>query len=276
MRRGISTKRTKHVMEVCYLGLALVLVSLGGPTALALDPMGLPASQLRQGDYKLILDYSFSEMDLELTNGAFSEGGSLISLTLEDFEAHRAYAGLGYGLYDNWEGFLRLGGAKGTFGDTIWEAGEELEGGIDFAVGAGVKATFYETDDWRFGGLLQASYAEFDGTLELGAPGWVPDFVEVDIIQVQAALGATYRWTNRVSVYAGPFAYMAMGDFDDTFSVFDDGAATVGFSWDVDDGPNYGGYLGANIIVNENCTFNVEYQLAGDASAVGMGLMWRI
>ncbi|UCC99879.1 MAG: hypothetical protein JSW66_08345 [Phycisphaerales bacterium] len=276
MRRGISTKRTGRVTTTYILGLALVMVGLGGSTAFALDPMGPPASALRQGDYKLTLDYSFSEMDFELTDGTSSTGGELIPLTLKDFQAHRAYAGLGYGLYDNWEAFVRFGGTKGTFGDSIWEVGEEFEGGFDFAVGAGAKATFYETDSWRVGALLQASYAEFDGTLELSAPGWLPDVTEIDILQVQAAIGATYHWTDRISVYAGPFAYMVMGDFEDTFPVTTNGAGTITLSWDIDDGPNYGGYLGAYIILNDNSMLNVEYQLAADASAVGLGLMWRI
>lgn len=271
MRRATSAKRTSNFTGVCFLGFALVISCLGRTTAFALDLMGPPACALREGDYKLTLDYSFSEMDIELTDGTRTGGVPLIDLTLDDFEAHRAYAGLGYGLYDNWEAFVRLGGAKGTFGDTIWRVGEELEGGFDFAVGAGVKATFYERNDWSFGGLLQAHYAEFDGKLEANIPGWIPDFTEVDILQLQAALGATYRWTDRVSLYAGPFAYMAMGDFEDTLP-----ASMIALSWEIDQGLNYGGYLGAHIILDENCAFNIEYQLAADASAVGMGLMWRI
>jgi hypothetical protein len=276
MRRAAPAKRTKPSAEIVCLGLAFILVGMAGSPALALDPMGPPASALWKGDYRLGFDYSLSEMDLELINGTLTGVGDIIDLTLKDFQAHRAYATLGYGLSDNWEGFLRVGGANGTFGDTIWRAGEELEGGIDFAVGAGIKATFYETDLWRFGALLQAGYAEFDGTLESGVSGWLPDFAEVDILQVQAALGATYRWTDRLSVYAGPFAYMLMGDFNDTYNVLQPTPRARQLSWDLDSSINYGGYLGVNFMLRENCACNLEYQLAGNASAIGLGLIWRI
>lgn len=276
MRRGTPAKRTKYSVETVCLGLAFIVVSLAGSPALALDPMGPPASALWKGDYRVGLDYSLSEMDLELTDGTLTGVGKTIDLTLKDFQAHRAYATLGYGLSDNWEGFLRLGGANGTFGDTIWNAGEELEGGIDFAAGAGIKATFYETDLWRFGALLQAGYAEFDGTLESGVSGWLPDFTEVDILQIQAALGATYRWTDRLSIYAGPFAYMLMGDFEDTFPLTGESTIVSTYHWDLDSGLNFGGYLGANFMLRENCACNIEYQIAGNASTIGLGLMWKI
>ena len=276
MRRAAPTRRTKHSTQIIYLGLAFVLVVLAGTPALALDPMGPPASTLWKGDYRLGLDYSFEQMDLEMVNGTLTGVGDILDWTLKDFEAHRAYATLGYGLSDNWEGFLRLGGAIGTFGDMLWNAGEELEGGIDFAVGAGIKATFYETDLWRFGALLQASYTEFDGTLESSVPGWLPDFIEVDIVQVQAAVGATYRWTDRLSLYAGPFAYMVRGDFEDTYPTPGDGRAVSTLYWYIDSGINYGAYIGAHYLLRDNCTCNIEYQLAADASTIGLGIMWRL
>lgn len=269
MRRATPAKRTNHSTQTLCLALAFIVLVLAGSPALALDPMGPPSSALWKGDYRLGLDYSFSEMDFELVNGTLTGVGDIVDWSLKDFEAHRAYASLGYGLSANWEGFLRLGGAKGTFGDAILDSGEEFDGGLDFAVGAGIKATFYENDLWRLGALLQASYSEFDGALELSSPNWRPDFTEVDILLVQAGLGATYRWTDRVSVYAGPFAYMAMGDLDAALG-------TLNLHWDIDDSLNYGGYLGANVILSENCTGNIEYQLAGDASVIGLGLMWRI
>jgi hypothetical protein len=171
-----------------------------------------------------------------------------------------------------------VGGAKGTFGDSLWEGGEDFDGGIDFAAGAGIRATFFEVGDLLLGGLLQASYAEFDG--ELDGPGWPSsDFVEVKITEAQLALGATYRWTDRLSVYGGPFAHVAMGDFDDTFTFHDDdlgGLVQSHYYWYIDEGPNYGAYLGALIALGRNSSFNVEYQLTSDANAVGLGLMWRI
>jgi hypothetical protein len=286
MKRGINTARTGPVRKICYLALALVIAGLGGETALALDPMGPPATALQRGEYKAALDYSFSEMDFELTDGkwtdllegVFNDSGQAIDLTIKDFETHRAYASLGYGIFDNWEVFLRAGGAKATFGDSIWGGGEDFDGNIDFAAGAGIRATFFEVGDVLVGGLLQGSYSEFDG--ELDGPGWPSaDFVEVKIMEAQVALGATYRWTDWLSVYGGPFAYVVKGDFDDTF-VFNDsdlgGLVQAHYYWYIDEGPNYGAYLGALMALGRNSAFNVELQFTSDANALGMGLMWRI
>ena len=286
MKRGINTTRIEHVSKICYLALALVIAGLGGQSVFALDPMGPPASALQRGEYKATLDYSFSKMDLDLINGTWTERldgvfhgtGLAESLTIKDFKAHRAYAGLGYGVIDNWEAFLRLGGTNGTFGDSIWEDGEDFDGNIDFAAGAGVRATFYETGNLQLGGLLQASYAEYDGKLD--APGLPSsDFIEASITEVQLALGATYRWTDRLSVYGGPFAHVVWGDFDDTFTLFDDdldGLVHSVYSWEIDQGPDYGAYIGAWMVLNQNCSFNVELQLTADANALGMGLMYRL
>jgi hypothetical protein len=286
MKRGTTLAGIKQARKVCYLGLMLVLAGLSGSTSLALDPMGPPGCALREGDYKVTLDYAFGEMDLDLAGGRWSSrldgepynAGAATSLTIKDFKTHRLYAGLGYCLYENWDVFARLGGANATFGDSIWEDGEDFEGNNDLLVGAGIKGTFYETDRIRVGGLLQASYAEYDGKLD--ASGWpTSDFAEATITEAQLALGATYFWKNRVSFYAGPFVHYVTGDFRDTLTFYSDDLSDLVYSrytWKIDNSLTYGGYLGAQIGLGRNCLFNVEYQQTSDANTIGMGLLWRI
>lgn len=286
MKRGTTLAGAKRARKAYYLSLMLVMVGLSGSTALALDPMGPPGSALREGDYRVTLDYAFGEMDLDLAGGKWSarldgdpyEAGAANSITIKDFKTHRVYAGLGYGIYENWDVFARLGGANATFGDSIWKDGEDFEGNNDLLVGAGIKGTFHETDRVRLGGLLQVSYAEYDG--ELDASGWPSsDFVEATVTEAQLALGATYFWTRRVSLYAGPFVHYMTGDFKDTFTMYDDdlsGLVHTVYTWEIDNGLTYGGYLGAQIALGHNCLFNVEYQMTSDANTIGMGLLWRI
>jgi hypothetical protein len=289
MKRGTTVAGAKHAGKVCYLGLILGVVSLSGSTAFALDPMGPPGSVLRQGDYKVTLDYAYGTMDLNLTNGTWTErldgvpngAGQAVPKTIKDFKAHRVYAGLGYGISDNWDVFMRLGGANATFGDSLWKAGESFDGNNDLLIGAGIKGTFYETNRLRFGGLLQASYAEYDGKLDAHTPGWsAPDFIEATVSEAQLALGATYLWTDRVSIYAGPFAHMFItGSFDDTFTLYNNdlsGLESLVYSWDIDKDLTYGAYVGAQIVLGRNCLFNVEYQQTSNANTIGLGLMWRI
>ena len=58
--------RTGKTAKTWILGFALMMVVLGGSVALALDPMGPPASGLKRGQFRMGVDFSHSEMDLEL------------------------------------------------------------------------------------------------------------------------------------------------------------------------------------------------------------------
>lgn len=286
MKRGTTLAGIKRARKVCYLGLVLALAGLSGSTSLALDPMGPPGCALQEGDYRVTLDYAFGEMDFDLASGRWSSrldgepynSGEATSLTIKDFKTHRLYAGLGYCFSENWDAFARLGGANATFGDSIWENGEDFEGNNDLLVGAGIKGTFYETDRMRLGGLLQVSYAEYEGKLD--ASGWpTSDIVEATITESQIALGATYFWTNRVSFYAGPFVHYIMGDFKDTLTFYNDdlgGLVYSRYKWEIDNSLTYGGYLGAQISFGRNGLFTIEYQQTSDANTIGMGLLWRI
>lgn len=286
MRRGTILAGTKWAGKVCCLSLMLVVAGPGGSRALALDPMGPPGSILRMGDYKVSLDYAFGQMDLDLAKGRWStrldgepyNSGEAANITIKDFKTHRLYAGLGYGIYENWDIFARLGGANATFGDSIWGLGEDFESGNDLLVGAGIKGTFYETDRLRVGGLLQGSYAEYDGKMD--ASDWSSsDFVEAGITEAQIAMGVSYLWTQRVVVYAGPFVHYMTGDFKDILNEYDDnlnGMVRGVYKWEIDNGLTYGGYLGAQIVLGQNCSCNIEYQQTPDANAIGLGVMWRI
>ncbi len=286
MKRGTTIAGTKQVGKAHCLGLMLVIVSLSGSTALALDPMGPPGCVLRRGDYKVTLDYALGQMDLDLTNGRWTsrlDGAPqapelLNSKTIKDFETQRVCAGLGYGVLQKWDVFARLGAANATFGDSIWDLGEDFEGNNDLLVGAGIKGTFYETERLRLGGLLQGSYAEYDGKMKRS--GWpLSDSVEATITEAQLAVGVTYFWTRRVSLYAGPFAHYMSGDFDYTFALIDIESGDLErsvWAWEIDNGLAYGGYLGAQISFGRNGLFTIEYQQTSDANTIGMGVLWRI
>ena len=204
--------KAKNIRNLLIGILALSVIVLGDSSVFALDPMGPPAAGLEQGQFKTGVDFSYSKMDLELTDGTFVEyldgllfdSGEATSFALKDFKASKAYVNLGYGFADNCEGFLRVGGTKGKFGDSIWLDSEEFDSGNDLAVGGGIKATFFEEGGLKLGVLLQGSWAEYQGQLD--SPNWTgPDFVEMDMVEVQMAAGASYTWEGIISIYGGPF-----------------------------------------------------------------------
>ena len=216
----------------------LVLFGLGTSACFALDLMGPAASSVKQGQFHIGVDYSYSQMDLKLEegkwiehlDGMFYDAGAATSFILKDFETARLYADLGYGIADNWDVFVRLGGTDAEFGDSIWHDHERFDSGAQVAIGGGVRVTFYEEGNLKLGALLQASWAEYDG--ELKAPHWsAADSVEMDITQIQIAVGPTCRLTDRLSIYGGPFFHFVDGDLDDRFSEWtDEGLLTSQYS----------------------------------------------
>lgn len=281
---GAATILKKN-QKIRTLSIIFLVIGLVTSTAIALDPMGPPVARLTAGQVQIGLDYSHSTMDLELGDGTWVESldgalfdtGEAVHFTLKNFKAYRTYANIGLGATDSLEAFLRVGGTEGQFGDSVWEDQEEFEGGTDFAIGAGIKATFFDDGALQVGGLLQTNWAEYNGTL-FASHWFAADRVEMNITEVQMAVGAAYTWDERFSIYGGPFLHFVSGDLDDTFSDVDTttgGLLTSTYSWEIDEDAVFGGYFGAQLELTENCSFNIEYQSTGAADAVGMSLLWK-
>lgn len=279
-RAFLAKRRT-----IGFWGFIFTMIALSASTTVALDPMGPPVAGMSAGQMQVGGEYSYSTMDLELgegrwveyLDGAFSAAGTAMDFDLKDFKAHRAYVNVGFGPTDYFDVFVRLGGTEAEFGDSIWLDQEDFESSTDVAIGGGLKATFYENGPLQIGGLVQANWSEYNGTLF--ASDWLAaDHVTIEIAELQAAVGAAFTWAERFAIYGGPFLHFVSGDLDDTFSEVDGGTGGLlrsKYSWEIEEDSIFGGYFGANVNLSENCTFSVEYQLTGAADAVGLSLLWR-
>ena len=283
MRSVINPATT---VKIRLLGLALIIVGLSGSYAFALDLMGPPTAELEKNMFSGGIEYSFSKIDLELiegkgdiyANGQFIYSGTVDSVTIENLKVNTLYATLGYGFFENYEAFLRMGTASATFGDSLWEEGEDFDSNIDFAIGAGFKATFYKGFNWKIGGVFQINMSELDGDLDSSA--WVipqPHFIEISTTEMQFAMGVTYLWSGRVSLYGGPFLHYISGDVDYELNKIDENLDYFNhkYSWEFKEGPTFGGYIGAQVKLLENSFANIEYQQTSDADIFGAGLMLR-
>ena len=276
-------KKKTFVPKSGNIVLLSFVVMMSCSTAFALDPMGPPTADLRQGQLKQGIEYSHSTMDIKLLegdwieyfDGVFNDSGQATPFTLKDFKMNQAYFNLGYGFTDNLHAFLRLGATTVDFGDSIWQDTEKFDGNADFTIGGGIKATFYEDNNLKIGGLFQASWAKFDG--ELYASHWsAPDYVEISMAQVQIAVGPTYELNDHVSIYGGPFWHYIIGDLD--VEVNEEVGGSIlnsNFSWDIDDSSTFGAFVGTKIDINENISFNIEYQRTSDSDAFVAGFLWR-
>ena len=233
------------------LGVVLMVVVLCGSTALALSPMGPPTAGLKKGQYSAAFEYGYSETDIQVS-------GYGLSAAVENVESNMFFAKGGYGINDNWEAFLRLGTANAEV--------EIFDGDYGFAIGFGTKVTFFEqSPDLNWGGLFQIGWMQSKDT-------WTFDVysgdAEIDIYEIQIALGPTYQLKENVSLYGGPFLHFIGGDFDIT-------SGGVTYSFDLEQESEFGGYLGTQVDLNENCSLYVEGQLTGDAEALCVGIVYR-
>jgi hypothetical protein len=202
--------------------------------------------------------------------------GTAPSETINGFEVNTLYATVGYGVFENGEAFIRMGAANATFGDSLWDEGEDFDSKYNFAIGAGLKATLYESFAWKIGGVFQINRTELDG--EIDSSSWAipqPHFAEISMTEMQIALGATYLYSGRLSIYGGPFAHYISGDFDYKFTKITTNLDTAEVSWEINEGPTYGGYIGAQIKIAKNSSANIEYQHTANASAFGVNFMMK-
>lgn len=280
MKSGKIPVKTETMRKIWLLGFALMIFGLSGSNVFAMDLMGPPVAVMEKGMFRGGIEYSFSEMDLDLIegnaivyqNGELLGSGNIDSIIIKDFKVNTLYAALGYGVFENCEAFLRMGSANAKFSDDQ----EDFDSKFNLAIGGGAKATFYEGFDLKIGGVFQINWIEMDGELELSSGSIIqPQFVEIGTTEMQIALGATYLYSDRVSLYGGPFVHFISGDFDYKFTRISEDFDTGEYSWEINEGPTYGGYIGAQIQIARNYSANIEYQHSSNAKVFGANIMMR-
>jgi len=233
----------KKLLLLCVV----VVVCLLGSTALALDPMGPPTAGLKQGQCSIGLEYFYSDMNLRV------EGSDLKNVRM-----NKGYANLGYGIADNWEAFIRLGGAEADFKTDEFE----YNGDIGFAYGFGTRATIWEqSPELKWGGLFQMSWADVSGTAK-----YPKEDVDLNAREIQIGVGPTWTPTKGLSIYGGPLVHFLHADWN--------GGANTGTA-DITEANSFGGWIGAQVEVTKNLPVCVEWQYTGDADALGVSVICK-
>jgi hypothetical protein len=281
--------------------LGVVVVCLLGSVALALDPMGPPAAGLKQGQWSAGIDYSYSDMDLKLDakvswyEAYWSDGGGFSTDSdswkfdekVKGVKANKIYANIGYGIMDNWDVFVRLGGADGDFDY------EDITFDSDyvFAYGFGTRMTFWQDADLKIGGLFQMSWANGLKAAESGVDAGYDGYAyadtwswsgEVDITEFQIAIGPTWTPAQGFSIYGGPFLHFVTGSIDskEIYTEMDEydediEIDTYTVSGDITEDNCFGGYIGAQVQLGENAFVSGEWMTTGDAEAFGLGVVCK-
>jgi len=247
-------------MKSRILILCVVSVGMCASTALGLDPMGPPASGLNQGQFDLGVEYSHSEQSLWRSQGYDA------AFTGVKQEIDKYFVRLGYGISDKWEGFLRLGLSdyeyerEGYYAP--WKGDDDA-----FAIGLGLKTTFHEDGNIKWGGLAQVSWANYTGkrTNSDSSSSYQTGTFETEVYEFQAAAGPTYKLMESVLVYGGPFMHIVDGDH---YHKHGGGSR----AYDIEERASFGVYVGSQIELAGNSAVNIEYQRTNDAWAIAGGV----
>ncbi len=250
-------------MEKKLLGF-IVVVCLCCSVAMALDPMGPPAAGLNESQWSIGAEYSFSENNLLRARDRAN---------IKDLAMNKAYGRVGYGLSDNWEVFGRVGWADFEYERATWGSGEDWWSGDDegsLALGMGTKVTLKENGATKWGALAQLSWVNFTGTHTNPESKSSPGEFEIDIYEIQLAVGPTHQLSENICLYGGPFLHLVDGEL---MHQNDSGDRD---NYPIEERSMVGCYIGAQVDFTENSVINVEYQLTGDAVAIACGLIWML
>lgn len=160
----------------------------------------------------------------------------------EEVEVDTYLARIIFGLADGAEISARVG---------IGEI-EDLDS--EFAWGVGAKATLGRSEDWDWGIVCQLTALSGDET-----------GTDIDVYEYQVAIGPTFK-LDQLSVYGGPFLHFLTGDADLTIG-------SSRFSLDLEQESVFGGYAGLSLQIDSRTSVAVEYQIMGDADALGAGVV---
>ncbi len=253
---------------------ASMLILICSNVVFGYDPMGPPRALLKPGQPSLGVDYIYSKMEIKMV-GAFGES----DVDVKDMELNKIYLNLGYGLADGWDVFGRLGVAvldidQGANRDNFTSLIGRSDGSL--AIGIGTRVTCFEWDELSIGMLAQVSFVPFENFE--GSPGIlfgsVPATIdaEINMTEVQIAVGPTWNCTDYLSIYGGPFIHIIDGRAD----LVATNGSSIANSVGIEQSTIFGGYIGATVLFyeNPNISCNVESMAteAGHALAIQLAI----
>jgi len=289
--------------KAVLLLMVLVVLGLFNTAAFALSPLGPPGNVLNKGQWAFDLVYGYSEMDLDAegtcrdyVNITMQADGvtfdeidldesEKVKVSIDNLKSNMVFSSIGYGIDKNWDVYVRLGGIDAEFD---MDSAASIEGSWGFGYGFGTRATFMQEGKVSVGGLFQATFANSNadavlgGDLEYEEASVTTDITtnlvghgELQWYEMQLAIGATYQ-TDNVSIYGGPFFHFLDGDLELK------GSGEADMNWsegdteynenisisktcslDVEQGSEFGGFVGAKWDCGKRSLMYIEGQFTG-------------
>jgi hypothetical protein len=248
-----------------------VLVSAFSTTSLALDLLGPPMAGLDQGQYSAGLEYSYSNMNVEVS-GPYANvplrGDAVI-----DMQAQKYFARFGYGITGDWELYGLFGLSQADM--EADDGGDDFEGDDDWAYGIGTKKTLSQEGNTTWGAALQytrgKSSDKFNRSSTFGS-GVISVSngyrMQVKWYDVMLAVGPTIEENEQFSWYCGPFLHFLEGDIEVKGS-------SGRQEHEIEQKLELGAFLGALFQLDQGVSVNIEGQLTPEAALIGAGIQIR-
>lgn len=284
--------------KIALFAAAVMIMALSNSTVLALVPMGPPKALLGQDRWDIGIEYSHQSLDLEATGdvteldvipgvGDFTAVRK-VKHKINDLKSDIVMARAGYGINDSWDAFVRLGlaNAKGDMEQTYPDGSptdtfKGYDGSFGLTWGLGTRATFWQDEQLSWGGLVQITWLNpGDGSVRLSSDPAFSGKADIDNLwEVQIAGGPTWRIENNLRIYGGPFLHFVNGDLningDTVLPGIPPVQANMDYSADIKEKSQFGGYVGAQLDVDQNTSCILEFQVTSDAWGIGIGAARR-
>jgi hypothetical protein len=211
-------------------------------------------------------------------------------LCIEDLTANMIFGTLAYGVWDDWDVFVRVGASDadadiqarghdvlGEFGGVHEYDLGSTDGSFGFAWGVGTRATFHRWGPWAVGGLAQFTWFQpGDGDISYTDPLQGAGVVHtgeasLDYWTIQLSLAAIYQ-VDAWQFWAGPFLQFIRGDLDRSGVIEGLPGDTFRASADIEEESQIGGHLGATWDMADEWNVWAEGQFTGDSWLIGLGL----
>ena len=254
----------------------LALLAMVSTSAFA-ERWGKPGANLAKGQWSLGLEYNYieEELDFSLPNGVYPFPG----LNGEHQAVrNQLLVRAGYGLTDQLEGFIKMGGTStnvneaflsggGAQGPSSLEFNQDLEGNMEFTIAGGLAYTILQQGDFRLGAVGQFSYFETNDTGEAHVYlGPISQGIDANVFKFEGALLASYT-LGKFTPYGG--ICMLISDSDARYRAYTPTTGPVALlDINLDQEDWFGGVCGVNCAVTDNVRIGIE--MTGVSEGVGL------
>lgn len=258
-------------MNKCIFVISLILSS----NVYALDYIGQPNADINDPHIKIGLNYSTSEIDVELDD---------VENKIKNNKQNKYYIDFSFPIEDAVEIILRLGMSnaqpdKGENKDNIF--GYFNESNDSFLFGGGIKATIYKNDFMKWGFTAMISYSKYSwdyiDDFRISDVNYYDFEADAPLIEAIIFTGPTFKLTEYLDVYGGPFFHIVSGNFDaeGTIEYPPGNYYDVKNTYDFRQDDVIGGMVGVQFNIGKNICFNIEGQKTNSAEGIAGGMTFK-